>query len=283
MWFIQAVLGLLVAGAVLILSCVAVMLPDERKRLRIVTVIRWLAAGFALTALGLAAWNWWPNKDWTHQLWASTHPQFVLFVAAGAFLVGGERRGPDSGRAWFRSPWILSASLLALAILPAALIQWAPDPGAAPRNVGRPFAGTLDVLLFGLGGPMPEALVPATPVGVARGMGYLPREITVPLGALSTCAFLWIVVGAIQFAGAWLRLARLRHAFFLLAPFAVLPLILRPLPFGIQESSVWETDPTLIRGFGPLVALAVMASVLVPLVSHMIRRANPAVSTAIAT
>src|SRR6185503_4378533 len=106
-----------------------------------------------------------------------------MFAGAGAFLMRDEWDRRTGTTRFGRGPWILLAALLLFALLPAALIQWVPRPDAGPRNLGRPIAGTLEVAGFGLGGPLPPALVPENDAGEARGLGYLPREITVPVGA----------------------------------------------------------------------------------------------------
>lgn len=273
----QVLLGLALAITTCALALPTALLRGAAQRQRALVWMRRLVLAYAAVAFVLAVLHWWPWRDWVHCLWTSTHPQIAVFAAAGAFLVrdGRERRE--------RGPWIVLAVLLAFALLPAALIQGAPDPDAGARNLGRPIAGTLEVALFGLGGPVPPALVPENDAGVARGLGYLPREITVPVGALATAAVLWTVLCVLQVAGALLRAPRLRRGFLLFAPFAVLPpLFFAQLPFGLRVRSVWTTDPTLMHGFGPLLLVAICASALVPLASLLARRHGAPASPAAA-
>lgn len=251
--------------AVFALSIAAALPRDQAQQQRCAAWVRRLVLGYGLLALVLVTALWWMERDWVHLLWTSTNSQIALFVGAGAFLVRGEW-GRRMGTTLLRpGPWIVLAALLALALLPAALIQCAPPPGAGPRNLGRPLAGTLEVARFGLGGPLPPILVPENSAGEARGLGFLPREITVPVGALAAAACLWIVLCLVQLLGSALRPLGLRRGFFLLAPFGAPALLWWPMPFGLDESTLWPTDPVLMHGFGKLLLTAALASLLVPL------------------
>ena len=89
--------------------------------------------------------------------------------------------------------------------------------------------------------------------------------------AIATVAILWIVLCLVQFTGALLR-PGLRRGYLLLAPFGAVPLLLSPMPFGLNESTLWSSDPALMRGFGPLLLTAIFASALVPLGQWLSRR-----------
>jgi hypothetical protein len=269
---LQVLLGLPLGLALFALSIAAALPGDQAKQQRCAAWARRLVLGYGGVAFVLALQHWWTWPDWMRLLWTSTHPQMVLFVGAGAFLMRDEwsRRAGDTRLG--SGPWIVMAALLAFALLPAVLIQWAPLPDPGPRNLGRPIAGTLEVARFGLGGPLPPALVPENDAGVARGLGFLPREITVPVGALATFAVLWVGLCCVQVAGALLRPLALRRGCFLLAPFGALALLFRPMPFGLNEATLWPSEPTLMRGFGPLLLTAALASVLVPLGQWLARR-----------
>ena len=146
-------------------------------------------------------------------------------------------------------------------VLPAVLIEWAPKSNAAPRNLGRPVAGALEVARLGLGGPVPDVLVPVNDAGVERGLGFLPREITVTIGGLVAGATLWIATCLIALAGGLLRSARARLGVFLFAPFVVAAAMLfAPMPFGMLQRPLWDADPALLRAFGPLLVLAGLAA-----------------------
>lgn len=258
--------------AVFALSVSAARSRDRVRCERRTYWVRRLVLAYGALALALALRQWWAYRDWVHLLWTTTHPQLVLFSGAGAFLSRDARIG--------RGPWIVVASLLVFALLPAALIQWAPDIDAEPRNLGRPIAGTLEVAHFGLGGPLPAVLVPENQAGVARGLGFLPREITVPIGALAVAAVLWIVVCFVLLTGTLLRPPRLRAGYLVLAPFGALALLWVPMPFGLNESTLWPSDPALLRGFGPLLVTAALASALVPLARWLARRSGEAPDSA---
>ena len=158
--FLQVLLGLPLVIAVFALSVSAALSSDQIQQKRFSARVCRLVLGYGVVAFALALLYWWTHRDWVHGLWTSTHPQIVLCITAGAFLIRDEW-GRHTGTTRFGwGPWIVLALLLAFALLPAALIQWAPDPAAAPRNLGRPIAGTLEVARFGLGGPVPATLIP---------------------------------------------------------------------------------------------------------------------------
>ena len=87
-------------------------------------------------------------------------------------------------------------------------------------------------------------------------------------------AILWIALCLVQLTGALLRPLGLRRGYLLLAPFGALVLVLfwSPMPYGLNESTLWRSDPALMRGFGPLLLTAIFASALVPLGQWLSRR-----------
>ena len=237
------------------LSTIALLAFRGRWTSALVGVLRWGGLGFTLLALGFMAAEYLRAHDWVHLLWNSTFPQLVLFLGGGAFLL----RGRGGGGAW---AGVLLVCFVALALAPGVLLQLEPRPDAHPRNVGRPLAGLLEVIAYGLGGPLPDTLVPQNAAGLARGMGYLPREVSVPVGAVANAGLLGLLLALVAIGGVWIERQRIRDVFHLIAPFALLPLTIRPLPLGIQESSVWDNAPLLLRGLGPLLTLSALATVV---------------------
>ena len=268
---LQVALAIPMLFAALALPLLALTSGSDRRE-SLYNLACLLVAAYGITALVLALVHWWMHPDWVHGLWSSVHPQILLAAAAGTFLVRDEWRRQTGAARFGWGPWVVLALLLALASLPAALIQWAPDPDAAPRNVGRPIAGTVEVARFGFGGALPETLVPENKAGEARGMGFLPREVTVPVGSLGTASILWIFLCLVQGTSLLISSPALRRGYLLLAPFIVFGLLAVDMPYGLKTRTLWRCDPELMRAFGPLLLAALAASVLVPLWQWRSRR-----------
>ena len=198
-----------------------------------------------LASLALAVANWLLElHDWLHLFWAVQIPLTSLFLCSGVLLaphsgegqaIGGVRpeRTRDTAR---KRVVLLLAMTWSLGILPL-LLQLA-FPGDLPlgRNLGRPLARLVDLTAWGFGGDLPEALDPITDQERARGVGHLPREVTLPAGILLVAAWLTIAYGALVAIG---RLVprRSRRRFLVLSP-TVVGLLLFLWPAGVTHLSL---------------------------------------------
>lgn len=163
--------------------------------------------------------------------------------------------------------------LVTLGALPLVLQLAIPEDHPSSRDTGEPVRRLVELAAWGLGGPLPECLTPITPQESARGIGHLPREVTVALGSTLLAAWQWIAFCALALLGRVLRSPRRRIAFYLVAP-ALLGLGTLLLPSwkafdasmfnAMRESAIWKGEPAVLASYGPvllvaLVALAVLA------------------------
>jgi hypothetical protein len=252
--FWQIVLGVPLAVALFVLAVRSARARDRDTEAAGARAMRRCVVAYAVVAVLLAVAEWMPlPRAWMLLHWTAVHPMMLVFAGAGAFLVdSGPREGGSSRRtSGLAAP---GALLLAFALVPPLLLSLAPKPDAATRNVGRPVAGMVEVARYGLGGPPPAMLQPENEAGERRGMGFLPREVTASVGSFAAASTMWLFLCAIAAYGRW------RRRFLLLAPFATVPLLFLPMPFGVGEGPLWTSQPFFVRAFGPLLLLALGAA-----------------------
>ncbi|MEO7155857.1 MAG: hypothetical protein ABI054_14500 [Planctomycetota bacterium] len=234
------------------------------------------------------------SDDWLHLFWMAQIALVGLFLLSGAFLFiafEGEPEHdlqPASGLLEQlvtprRAPWWFLAMMTSLAVLPLFLIACLPFT-PADRNIGAPIRRLTDLVQWGFGAALPECLTPNTFEESARGVGHLPREVTVPMGTILIASWLWIAFCALALVGRILPWPRLRRPILLLSP-----LILGVISFVAafrghasswwfdprffwptlaEYSGIWTADPLVMKSFGPLLLIAfgsaIVLAILVP-------------------
>lgn len=227
------------------------------------------------------------TPDWVHFSWSLTYPLFGLCLCSGAFLCSLWQSERDAEAARALRPvdrsrsglWFIAAMLL-VSWLSVAL-QWGiPDPAPPERADGRPLAGLVEIARYGLGlGDVPALLVPSTPQGEARGLGYLTRELTVPLGVVTLAAAATIVFAALGLALRCVPTGPARHVLLLVAPMLAVAVGWSELR-GF-DARLWDSNPKAIESFGPTVAAALAAVAVLGAALVVDRRlsAPPSVTT----
>jgi hypothetical protein len=243
-------------------------------------------------------------RDWVHLFWSAQIPLVGSFLVSGALLCrtwrddAGALGSAKPREAVFKqegSRWTLSGASLFL--LMSATLGFAPlllqivFPANHPslRETGQPIQRLLELASWGFGGPLPESLIPiADP---ARGIGYLPRDVTVPMGSTLIAAWLWIAFCVLAFGGRLVRSQRKRIAFYFVAP-PLLGLCIQMGAadlvasvwggfdsgfFGLEssrDSGIWTSDPVVLRSYGPVV-LASLIAALALLFALAVQRTAP--------
>ncbi len=228
------------------------------------------------------------SGDWVHLLWMVQVPIAGLFMISGVFLFtaygnDGEpdavesvaalqkRVSPSNAAWWF---FAMMASLGIAPLLLIAIFQGAPEG----RNIGQPVRRLFELAQWGFGGALPECLGPLTFEEQARGVGHLPREVTVPMGALLISSWAWIAFCALAMVGRLLPWPRIRRGFLLLSPLALglisLWISRRTVGTGLwfdaryfwagasEESGIWTSDPVTMKSFGPVLVAAMLGALL---------------------
>jgi hypothetical protein len=246
---------------------------------------RRLFAFFAVTSLFVAVAYASVALDAVHLFWSVQIPIVVAFLGSGPLLADAWR---DDERG-ARSAWWFPASIAALAAAPIAVLEIA-GGFSIGRDVGEPSRRLLDLATWGLGGALPDYLAPSHELERQRGVGHLPREVTVPMGALLVAAWAWIAYCALAISARAIRGRRGRRAWLYVAP-VVLGAVAVFLPgtrgawgfdprfFGpdsARDSGIWRSDPEVMRGFGPVLVAALAAAVLYALALPRGRRAAAA-------
>ena len=212
-------------------------------------------------------------RDWNHLFFATQYPLLGLFAGSGALLCRTWRRdaewidGSMASAAAARGPvrrrlsgaWIFLAMAATLALLPLPLEIALPEDRPAPRETGAPIAALGELIAWGFGGPLPAALVPDSevPPQVERGVGHLPRDVTVPFATTWLGACLWMCFCALAFVGRFAHTQPKRLIFFLLAPPLVAPAW--AWAFG-EHSALWKSDVWALRSYGPVLLAALLAT-----------------------
>jgi hypothetical protein len=226
------------------------------------------------------------ERDWVHLFWSVQIPITSLLLCSGAFLDATRRDDAASQAHASRSTWAFLVMVATLGLLPLLLETVLPEQRVIGRDIGHPLPRLFDLARWGFDGPLPEALSPLTDVERARGVGHLPREVTVPMGTLLIAAWGSIVFVLLAAIGRFVPTARARRSFLLLAPTTLAALacfVLRPtapvrptsacldasffLPLSSFDSGIWTSEPVVMRSFGPVMVAAILCALLVPLVT----------------
>ncbi len=205
------------------------------------------------------------TTDWVHFSWSLRNPLLGLFVGSGAFLCSLWHHERSDEAECAERPTDLSrnglwfvAAMLSVAFLSVALQWLIPDPAPPQRANGRPLAGLVEIAAYGLGrGDVPALLVPSTPQGEVRGLGYLTRELSVPLGVVCLASLATIAYAALGLTLRCLPAGAPRRALLLVGPMIATALLGSDL--ATLDAMHWGSDPAFIRSFGPTVAAAFAA------------------------
>ncbi len=270
----------------------AVRQSDRNARAHVLRILffLWLAAFIPMFAeLG----------DWVRLFWMSQIPMLGVFMLSGALLFTiwpddaefrkeFASRGLEQRISSRTNPalWFL-AIMTSLGVMPLFLIAIFRSPEG--RNIGAPIRRVFELARWSLGGALPEWLQPISFVDGARGIGYLPREVTVPTGTMLLAAWLWIAFCTIALIGRAIPSARVCRAFLLLSPIVaggVLIVLARTalapsswfdvLLFWItgQDSGVWTSEPAVLRSFGPVLLAAVLSAIPLAILLHRSARSG---------
>lgn len=239
--------SLVCAGLTLVAGLCAVFAAlcraeTARKPLRVAELAAWALWGSGCAFLileRLAA------RDWMHLYWAAELPLVCLFSCSGVLL----RRGP-------RGVLLFLGICICFGVLPLLLQIALPPDDPAPREIGAPVRRLWELARWGLGGSLPECLELNTGEEFARGVGHLPREVTVPMGTTLIAAGLWVAFLVLALASRLVRSERIRSAFCLLAPIVLLVASWIWGP-GL-DGAIWTSDPVLMRSYGPTLLVAAL-------------------------
>lgn len=226
--------------------------------------------------------------DFQHVFWTTLFAEVCLFTAAGpaasAFV---STRGRD-----VRRMWLVIATLVCLALLPIATTTLWTDTLPGLREPGTTGRKVIELAGLGLGGGVPNWLLPRTEIEMERGLAHLPRDVTVPLNTLLAGAWMIVVLCAALLAvrcclpQRWRPLAAAcvpptaasvvastpsgLHA---LGPFAFDAGWFRP--FDALSSGTWDADPAVLRAFGPVLVAALASVAVLAVVSAFTRPEHP--------
>jgi hypothetical protein len=226
--------------------------------------------GLWVTAIALAPVMRLGYRDWVHLFWMGQFPLVGIFLGSGSLLCRTWRvDAAETGRPWFRSGALLFLAMAVTFGVGPLLLQIAiPEDQPSWHETGAPIRALRELIVWGFGGSLPAALTPLTDSEHARGIGHLPRDVTVPMGTTLIAAWLWIAFSLLALGGRLLRSQRARLTFYLLAPplLALLKaLSMRLVPqakWGDLESRIWTCDPEVVRSYGPVVLGAGIATVV---------------------
>jgi len=264
--------------------------PSARVTLlvgRLVLFLLWAAGAGSAILSGIL------RPDWVHDFWGAQVPMCAAFLGCGLLLCGVwgddaalfERvatSSPGTGSARHRRlanpAWTFLGMLLVSALVPLVLQLAFPEEHATHRGTGRPVHDLVELAHWGLGGPLPALLEPSGDAGHARGIDFLPRDVTVPMGATLIAAWLWILFCALAWVGRLVRAPRRRIVLLLLAPPVVgllSPLASWPLgvlrlgfdprffwPLAARDSGIWTSDPATMQSYGRVLLVAALCAVL---------------------
>jgi hypothetical protein len=265
-----------------------------------VLIVLWIAACFFAVGFRVL------GRDWVHLFWSAQIPLVGLFLGSGALLCRTWRVDSENAASaapseesirrkrhgWTRNgAFLFLAMTVTLGLAPLVLQIALPDDHPSPRDTGSPIQGLRELAAWGFGGPRPATLTPITQEEIARGLGHLPRDITVPMGTTLIAAYLWIAFSLLAMGGRLIRSRRARLAFYLLAPvlLGVLNFIepvfhdratygaLDPRFFGpdsSRESGIWTCEPAVVLSYGPVLLVA-FASALVLALCLALERFTP--------
>ena len=240
--------------------------------------------------------------DWNHDFWAAQVPLVALALGSGillcrvwsddaAFLGRRARDATPKDRESLPHPtiwaWTFFAMMLWFGFGPTVM-QWIDGPRTQRAFANEhPLGNLIELAAWGFGAPLPDFLEPEHRLQIERGVGHLPRDVTVPMGSSLIAAWLWIAFGVVSLAGRSLKNQRQRIGFYLLAPSCMAALVLlwsltgygqgpvidaRFFGLGCESSGIWKSEPGTMRSYGPTLLVAgifVLLLVLGTLCSHL--------------
>ncbi len=234
----------------------------------------------ALALLALA-WTRVVAPDWHYHFWSMQFPMLAFALGSGVLLVEvwrGDRVAlwGDFGRRRRGGAWVFLGGLVVLWATGFVLQLLVPHPHSSPYSSGDPVGGLWQLVRYGFGGPLPVDLAPITELERARGIGHLPREVTVPAAAGLLAAWLWIGFACLALAVRWMGdrirpFVPLLPALLLLGVQAMWMADMGPIGpfdpglFSVEAdhiSGVWRSDPVQMTGFGPVLAFAAFLALL---------------------
>lgn len=251
-----------IASALLCLAAALCVLRDRgdpAKLLRLAQLALWIlfGVGFALE-LGEHV----GHRDWQHSFWAAEVPLECLFLGSGVMLC---RVFADDAHVAFgsaRRNGTLGFLLMAIVLGGMPLVL--PDPHPTGRNLGEPLRRAWELAAWGFGGALPESLGPLTGPESARGVGHLPRELTVAMGTTLIAAWTVLAFCVLALSARLLRTPSRRIALLLATPPLVTAAhvggllgVRSPWP-GQLDDPIWSSDPGLMRSYGPTLLLALV-------------------------
>lgn len=254
--------------------------PEEPHTLAEVRSVRRFFVLLLGLGLGVAVWEWLSSHDWLHSAWIWQGCLIVGFLGSGVWLaesaaIETDSPGDERPVELHQVAWVLPLFLLLVAILVPTLMSSSPRADQAARGNLSHWPVLLELAKFGLGGPQPDFLEPKSELELARGLAYLPRALSVSAGVVNCAAVLAIAYGLLRLIAGRLKETRQRAGFRLLGPWILwmaLIVISGPpggaldpgllLPGGIEQSGLWESAPSSLRAFGPVLALGAISVVL---------------------
>jgi hypothetical protein len=232
------------------------------------------------------------NPDWVHDFWAAQMAMVAVFLCSGlllcrvwpddaAFIAGASGADLRSTRR-VNTAWLFLGMLLWFALWPLALELAFPGNHVNPHSTGHPVRNLVQLVQWGLGGPVPPFLAEIGPDGVVRAHQNVPREVTVPMGTTLIAAWLWIQFCFIALLGRSIRPARARISIYLMAPLAFglmwsygiggVPLgeklALDPRYFGpnsARDSGIWQDEGATLASYGGVMLLAAICTAVLAL------------------
>lgn len=266
--------------------------PEEPHSVAAVLGVRRSFVALLGLSLGLAVWEWSAGHDWTHFAWAMQGCLIVGFLGSGCWLAEASELELDSPaderplRLGAR-PWVFPLFLVLVVGLVPTLLTASPSPAQAARAADPHWPALFDLARFGFGGPRPASLEPLTPDQLARGLGALPRPLSVSASLLYSAALLGIAFGLLRLLAGRLSQARQRASLRLIGPWVLWMLLVLSssvpgdpldagffLPGGIDQAGLWKSEPILLRAFGPVLALGLACALLAAAPARRAQRAS---------
>ncbi len=237
---------------------------------RLTTLVFWIASCLFAVVFG--------HPDWVHLYWSVQIPLTGLFLMSGAWL---DHSNPDlieqTPAGWKRvlarlgaargGAWIWFALSALLAALPTLLLSLDGSVQESPRPYDSIPSELAAIAKWGLGGPLPQSLEPHFEHEVERGLGYLPRSMTVPLACTFIACWTSVLFSLLACVGKLVRRSRyalrgspliVALAVVVLSPIAILPYGLDMgefVPISVDGSAIWRAVPSSLQSFGPLAVL----------------------------
>jgi hypothetical protein len=266
---------------------------------------QWLAA-LALAGAVVAVISHVRRADWVHDFWAVQVPIVGLFLGSGLFLCrtwsadaelfatwDRERRGRRAERVPLEPnpAWCFLGIMLLYGVGSILLRVWDDASARDPRGAGNPFVNLFALAGWGFGGALPGFLEPEHAAQIERGVGHLPRDVTVPMGTSLIAAWLWILFVGLALASRLLPRGGARAFVVLLAPHVLGMLafvasftgtlhgaVLDPRYFllACESSGIWTSDPLTMRTYGPVLLAALASAFVLAAALHVDRRIGAA-------